>query len=54
LQKDLQNMSGEKKQQVDAQPQQFNWWYIFVPGGILLLISGIVIAYLLGKKSKKE
>jgi ElaB/YqjD/DUF883 family membrane-anchored ribosome-binding protein len=24
LQKDLQNMSGEKKQQVDAQPQQFN------------------------------
>lgn len=33
---------------------KFNWLYVVIPGGILLVVMGIVIAYLLGKKNKKE
>ncbi|WP_147410745.1 hypothetical protein [endosymbiont GvMRE of Glomus versiforme] len=32
----------------------FKWWYVAIPSAILLVIMGIVIAYLMGKNKKKH
>jgi hypothetical protein len=45
IQNDLQKQSSQKP---------FNWLWVVVPGGILLVIAGIIIAYLVGKKNKRE
>jgi len=56
LQKELQSKQmGNKSSTNSQQPQQqFNWLYVVIPGAILLVVMGIIIAYLVGKKNKKE
>lgn len=53
-----QKRSQQEKIQSDLQKQSsqkpFNWLYVVIPGGILLVVMGIVIAYLMGKKGNKE
>lgn len=51
-------LEKSKEKETNSQTQnkndKFNWLYVVIPGGILLVISGIVIAYLVGKKNKKD
>ncbi|KLL03900.1 MAG: hypothetical protein MRECE_7c047 [Mycoplasmataceae bacterium CE_OT135] len=57
LQKDLQSkQTGEQKGANNSQQPEnkFNWLYVVIPGTVLLVVMGIIIAYLVGKKSKKE
>ena len=51
LQKDLSN------KQINSQTtsgDKFNWLYVVIPGGVLILAMAVIIAYLLGKRNKKE
>lgn len=56
------NQKQTQKEELTKQPEnsqqpankEFNWWYVVIPLGGLLLIAGIIIVYLMGKKSKKE
>ena len=56
LQKDLQSKPEGRKPTINSQQpdNKFNWLYVVIPGGILLVVAGIAIAYLVGKKNKKE
>ena len=53
-----QKKNQQAKLQIDLQKQSsqppFNWLYAVVPGAILLVVMGIIIAYLVGKKSKNN
>ena len=53
-----QSQQKELKDKVNSQQSdkenKFNWLYVVIPGGILLVMAGIVIAYLVGKKNKRE
>lgn len=56
-QKQLNNLQN-KKISNNTQPSNknygFSWLYVVIPLGILILILGMVVAYLLGKKNKRE
>ncbi|RHZ36486.1 hypothetical protein [endosymbiont GvMRE of Glomus versiforme] len=58
-QKQLKNKTNSSNSQSNSQTtnnqnNKFNWLYVVIPGGILLVICGIVIAYLMGKKNKER
>jgi neutral trehalase len=56
LQKDLQSKQADNQKSTSNSQQNegFNWLYVVIPGGVLLVVIGIVIAYLVGKKNKRE
>ncbi|CAJ0896436.1 4026_t:CDS:2 [Entrophospora sp. SA101] len=56
LQKELQSKQmGNKSSTNLQQPNNgFNWLYVVIPGAVLLVVMGIIIAYLVATKSEKS
>jgi len=55
LQKNLQSKQTRNEKNTNSQPEKgFNWLYVIIPAGVLIVVMGIVIAYLVGKKNKKS
>jgi len=63
IQSKLEQKQSQQKRLKDKISQQsqnnqsgkgFNWLYVVVPGAALLVVMGIIIAYLVGKRSKNN
>ena len=54
--KQKQSQQERIQQQANTQPSEkgFNWLYVVIPGSVLLVVMGIIIAYLVRKRNKKE
>ena len=55
-QKELKNKvnSQQSNSQQTNNADKFNWLYVVIPGAALLIVMGIIIAYLVGKRSKNN
>ncbi|WP_147410806.1 hypothetical protein [endosymbiont GvMRE of Glomus versiforme] len=48
------NQQTDNNQQSNNKDNGFKWWYVAIPAGVLLVVMGIVIAYLMGKNKEKK